>query len=44
MYDDQVAKSGISSIKGDKHSYNNLPNLTKDSVCVQFCDRTEGRI
>lgn len=36
MYDDPVAKSSISSIKGDKRKYNNLQNLTKDSVCVQF--------
>lgn len=36
MYDDPVAKSGISSKKGDKRGYNNPPNLTKDSVCVQF--------
>lgn len=36
MYDDPVATSGISSKKGDKRGYNNPPNLTKDSVCVQF--------
>lgn len=36
MNDDPVAKSGISSIKGDKSRYNNLANLTKDSVCLQF--------
>lgn len=36
MYDDPVAKSSISSIKGDKRKYSNLKNLTKDSVCVQF--------